>query len=265
MIDSHCHLNFDVLAKNFSQIINNAKKKNITSILSINTKMKDFYSHYELIKNYNSIFLSCGQHPDNVNENNIVSSKDLILMSKNNKVIGIGETGIDLYHSSEHIKSQYKSFENHIEACMQTKLPLIIHQRNSENEIIEILSNYKNNLLPLVMHCFTGSKRLRDFCIESNYYISLSGIVTFKNATDLRDIVKDIPLNLLLIETDSPFLTPVPFRGIKSNEPSFVYYIGKYLSDFFGISIEEFEKITDNNFYTLFKKAIRYKEILNEN
>ena len=114
------------------------------------------------------------------------------------------------------------------------------------------------------MHCFTGSKKLRDFCIDSNFYISLSGIITFKNALNLREIVKDIPLNLLLIETDSPFLTPTPYRG-KSNEPSYVYYVGKYLAEYLGISIEEFEKITDNNFYTLFNKAIRYKEIFYEN
>ena len=226
--------------------------------------MEDFNAHHDLIKNYKSIFISIGQHPEYVNLNNIVSTEKIISISKNKKVIGIGETGIDLFHSKEHIKSQYKSFENHIEACLETQLPLIIHQRNSEKEIIDILSNYRNFSLPLVMHCFTGSKKLRDFCIESNYYISLSGIITFKNASNLREIIKDIPLNLLLIETDSPFLTPYPYRGIKPNEPSYVYYVGKYLSDFFKISINEFEEITDNNFYSLFNKAFRYKEILYE-
>ena len=147
-----------------------------------------------------------------------------------------------------------------IEASIETKLPLIIHQRDSENKIIDILSNYKNYSLPLVMHCFTGSEKLRDFCIEANYYISLSGIVTFNNAKNLRDIIKDIPLNLLLIETDAPFLSPVPMRG-KTNEPSFVRYTGEFLSKLFDISFFEFEKITDNNFYKLFSKAIRYKEI----
>ena len=266
MIDSHCHLFFDSLKNNFSKIIERSINNNITSILSINTKMSDFEEHYNLIKNYKSIFISCGQHPENVTNKNIISTEDIILTCNNNeKVIAIGETGIDLYHSTEHKESQYISFEKHIEACLETNLPLIIHQRNSEEEIIDILSSYKNSSLPLVMHCFTGSKKLRDFCIDSNYYISLSGIITFKNATDLRNIITNIPLNLLLIETDSPFLTPSPFRGIKPNEPSFVYYIGKYLAEFFNISIEEFEKITDNNFYTLFQKAIRCKEILHEN
>jgi len=261
LIDSHCHLLFDSLKNSISKIIERAIKNNITAILSINTKMKDFESHYKLIDDYKSVFISCGHHPENVSNNNIISGEDIIFTCNNNeKVIGIGETGIDLYYTSDHIKSQYKSFENHIEACIETKLPLIIHQRNSENEIIDILSNYKNYSLPLVMHCFTGSKKLRDFCIDSNYYISLSGIITFNNADNLREVIKNIPLNLLLIETDSPFLSPVPMRG-KTNEPSFVRHTGEFLSKFFDISVLEFETITDNNFYNLFSKAIRYKEI----
>ena len=166
-----------------------------------------------------------------------------------------------MYHSKDNIKSQYKSFENHIEATLSTNLPLIIHQRNSENEIIEVLNNYKNDSLPLVMHCFTGSKKLRNFCIDSNYYISLSGIVTFKNANDLREVIKTIPLTSILIETDSPFLSPMPYRG-KTNEPSYVYFIGKYLANFFNVQIDEFEKTTDNNFYNLFSKAIPYSDNL---
>ena len=261
MIDSHCHLFFDKLKNNLPIIVNRAKEKNITSILSINTKLEEFNDHLNLIKNYNSIFISCGVHPENINKNNIPKVKDIVSFCAKKKVIGIGETGLDLYHSTDNIKSQYKSFENHIEATLSTNLPLIIHQRNSENEIIEVLNNYKNDSLPLVMHCFTGSKKLRNFCIDSNYYISLSGIVTFKNANDLREVIKTIPLTSILIETDSPFLSPMPYRG-KTNEPSYVYFIGKYLANFFNIQIEEFEKTTDNNFYKLFSKAIPYSDNL---
>ena len=229
--------------------------------------MEDFDEHYNLIKYYKSIFISCGQHPEHITNKNIISTEDIILTCNNNeKVIGIGETGIDLYHSSEHKKSQYKSFENHIEASYDASLPLIIHQRNSENEIMDVLNNYqKNKLLNVVFHCFTGTKKLRNFCLDNNYYISLSGIITFNNAKELREIIKSFPLNFVLIETDSPFLTPSPYRRIKPNEPFYVYYVGKYLAEFFNVSIEEFEKITDNNFYSLFKKAIRYKEISYEN
>jgi TatD DNase family protein len=261
LIDSHCHLFFDSLKNNFPRIIERAINNNITSILSINTKMKDFESHYKLINDYKSVYISCGQHPEHVTNEDIISAEDIIFTCNNNeKVIGIGETGVDLFHTTDNIKSQCKSFENHIEASIETKLPLIIHQRDSENKIIDILSNYKNYSLPLVMHCFTGSEKFRNFCIEANYYISLSGIVTFNSAKDLRDVIKDIPLNLLLIETDAPFLSPVPMRG-KNNEPSFVRYTGEFLSKLFDISFVEFEKITDNNFYKLFSKAIHYKEI----
>ena len=232
MIDSHCHLFFDSLKNNFSKIIERSINNNITSILSINTKMEDFDEHYNLIKYYKSIFISCGQHPEHITNKNIISTEDIILTCNNNeKVIGIGETGIDLYHSSEHKKSQYRSFENHIEASYDTSLPLIIHQRNSENEIMDVLNNYqKNKPLNVVFHCFTGTKNLRNFCLENNFFISLSGIITFKNANELREVIKSIPLSLLVCETDSPFLSPVPYRG-KINEPSYVHYVGKYLAE----------------------------------
>ena len=138
--------------------------------------------------------------------------------------------------------------------------------KDLDQNIIDVINKYqKNASLNGVFHSFTGTKKLRNFCLDNNYYISLSGIVTFKNANNLRETIKPFPLNFILIETDSPFLTPTPYRNIKPNEPLYVFYVGKYLAKFFDISIEEFEKLTDNNFYSLFNKAIRYKEILYEN
>ena len=261
MIDSHCHLNFDSIKNNLSNIINNSKNNSITSILSINTDPDEFKDHYNLIKNYKSIFISYGLHPENVSLTKSIT-KDLITANTNlEKVIGIGETGLDFYRSTEFKKEQYYCFEKHIEASIETKLPLIIHQRNSENEIIDILQNYqKNSELKIVFHCFTGSNKLKNFCLDNDYFISLSGIVTFKNAYELREVIKDIPLSSLLIETDSPFLSPTPFRG-KPNEPAFVKYIAEYLSEFYKISISSIVKKTDDNFYKLFSKAIRYNEI----
>ena len=256
MIDSHCHLNFNELAENFYNIINNSKLNNITSILSINTDPEDFEEHLNLIKNYNSIYLSYGLHPDKVDTFNQIQLQKFDIACKNEKVIGIGETGIDLYHSQNNLKEQTQVFETHIEASIKHSLPLIIHQRNSEKEIVDILKNYKSNNLKLIFHCFTGSNQLLNFCLENNYYISISGIITFKNASNLRDIIKNAPLNSILIETDSPFLAPEPMRG-KVNEPSFVKYTAEYLAKFFKLSLEEFEKITDNNFFNLFTKAKR--------
>lgn len=261
MIDSHCHLNFESIKNNFSTIIDNAKKNKITSILSINTDPDQFDEHYNLIKDYNSIYLSYGLHPEHVTNTKLIS-KDLISKySKINKVIGIGETGLDLYHSTQYKKEQYKVFEEHIEASIETNLPLIIHQRNSENEIMETLNDYqKTNNLRVVFHCFTGTAKLKNFCLDRNYFLSLSGIVTFKNANELRDTIKDVPISSILIETDSPFLSPVPLRG-KVNEPSNVRFTAEYLSDFFQIPLSKIVKNTDDNFYHLFTKAVKYNEI----
>ena len=261
MIDSHCHLNFDNLSKDFSSIIKRAKENNITAILSINTNPDEFESHYQLIKKHQSLFISYGLHPANVNSFNIPSINSLKYYCEYEQVIGIGETGLDFYRSTEHKSEQYQSFENHIECSYETNLPLIIHQRNSEKEIIDVLNNYqKSKPLKVVFHCFTGSEKLRSFCFDNEFYISLSGIITFKNANDLREVISDFPLQQILIETDSPFLAPVPFRG-KMNEPSYVKYISEYLSDFYNIPQKKFNEITDNNFYKLFSKAIRYNEI----
>jgi len=261
MIDSHCHLNYENLAIDVENIIRKAKDNNITSILSINTDPKEFDKHYKLIKKFKSIFLSYGLHPQQVTESNIVNSTNIIKNISNDRIIGIGETGLDFFHSVKYKKEQYEVFESHIEASYETNLPLIIHQRNSENEIIDVLSNFqKSKPLNVVFHCFTGSSKLLNFCLENGFYLSLSGIITFKNAEELRSVIKNIPLSCLLIETDSPFLTPTPHRG-EINEPSFVKHIAEYLSVFFKVPFEEFISITDDNFYKLFSKAIRYNAI----
>ena len=260
MIDSHCHLNFKKISENIENIIYNSRQNNITSILSINTNPEDFEEHLDLIKNYNSIYLSYGLHPSNVKKSNQIEQINFDKFCKNEKVIGIGETGIDLYYKDNNLKEQTQVFENHIEASIKHSLPIIIHQRNSEKEIIDILKYYKSNNLKLVFHCFTGSNQLLNFCLDNNYYISISGIITFKNASNLRQVIKNVPLKSILIETDSPFLAPEPMRG-KLNEPSFVKYTANYLANFFELSFEEFEKITDNNFFNLFTKAKRDNDL----
>ena len=261
MIDSHCHLNFENIKDNFDKVVQRAIKNNITSILSINTDPDEFDSHYELIQKYKSIFISFGLHPENVKKNKSISIDKILSESKKDLVIALGETGLDFYHSNDFKKEQYLSFENHIECSIINNLPLIIHQRNSENEIMDVLKSYqKKNKLKVVFHCFTGSEKLKKFCIDNEFYISLSGIITFKNANNLRDVIQLVPLKYLLIETDSPFLAPVPLRG-KSNEPANVRYVADYLSNYLNISLNEFINITDNNFYNLFSKAKRYNKI----
>ena len=256
MIDSHCHLNFKSLSKNLPNIIKRFKENNITHLLSINTKPEEFINHLDLIKDYNNIYISYGIHPEEINNESYLSSADIEKNIKNPKLIALGETGLDFYHSIKYKKKQIEVFEAHIEASKIYDLPVIIHQRDSEEEIIKVLNKFKNDNLKIVFHCFTGSKKLLDFCIENNYYISLSGIVTFKNANLLREIIVNASLDHLLIETDSPFLAPAPMRG-KSNEPSFVKYTGEFLAEFYSMTKEKFFELTDNNFYKLFSRVKR--------
>ena len=259
-VDSHAHLDKDISSTNINNIVKNSNKNNVSSILSINTKISEFDQLYKLIKNYNSIWCSVGEHPCNIRKD-FIPSKDLILSKINKKVIGIGETGIDLYYSKNNIDFQIESLKNHIDASIESDLPIIIHMRDSENELMEILckENHKNKL-KLVMHCFLGSKELLNKCLDQDFYISISGIVTFKKSFDLQNLIKDIPLNRLLIETDSPFLSPVPYRG-KQNEPSYIIHTADYISSILDIDISIIANTTSDNFYNLFSKAKKYEKI----
>ena len=260
MIDSHCHLNFKNLSNRIDEVVNNCIDNKISSILSINTNPLEFDDHLKLINNYKGIYISYGFHPCEITDNKQLQNLNFDKYCIYEKVIAIGETGIDLYHSKNFITEQINLFKFHIEASIKHKLPLIIHQRNSEQEIIQILEEYRNENLHLVFHSFTGSEKLLDYCIQNNYYISLSGIITFKNAIKLREIIRNMPLDLLLIETDSPFLSPIPVRGT-INEPSNVSYTASYLSEFFEIDLNDFEEIIDSNFFKLFTKAIKDNHI----
>ena len=254
MIDSHCHLNFPSISKDLKKIIKRSEMNGVTKLLTINTNPVEFDNHYSLIKDFDNIYISYGIHPQEVNEDSSLSFEDIEKKMASPKLIGIGETGLDFYHSTDFKKTQQQIFESHIKASKVFDLPIIIHQRDSEKEIIETLKKYKNDKLKVVFHCFTGSKELLEFCLENKYYISLSGIVTFKNANLLREILKNASLDYLFVETDSPYLAPMPMRG-KDNEPSFVKYTAEYLADFYSMDRESFFKITDNNFYKLFSRA----------
>ena len=254
MIDSHCHLNFSGIRADIKNIIKRCEANGVNKLLTINTNPDEFDDHLSLIKDFDNIYIAYGIHPDEVKYNSYLSLDEIENKIKNSRVIGIGETGLDFYRSIEFKKKQYEIFESHIKASKEFDLPIIIHQRNSEKEIVEVLKKYKNDNLKIVFHCFTGSKELLQFCDENKYYISLSGIVTFKNANLLRETIKNASIDQLLIETDSPFLAPTPMRG-KDNEPSFVKFTADYLADFYSMQKEDFYNLTDNNFYKLFSRA----------
>ena len=260
MIDTHCHLDQQPLIDNLTTVIKRSKDVGIKKLLTISTTVVSFEKILEIIKLDPIIYGTFGIHPHEADKE-LLSKNEIVNNFKNNKkVIGVGETGLDFYYNNSNKINQIKSFENHIEASIDLKIPIIVHSRNAEDETYEVLSKYKKDNLKILMHCFTGSSNFAKKLLNFNTYFSASGIITFKNSLDLQNTFRSIPMEKLLIETDSPFLTPVPFRG-KLNKPSYVKYIAEYLAIFFEIPLSEIIKITDDNFYKLFSKAIRYNEI----
>ena len=253
MIDSHCHLDHEPLYKNISEVITRSKKTGINKLLTICTTIKSFENILKLIVSDPIIYGTFGIHPHESEKDTITIEEIVNNTKKHNKIIGIGETGLDFFYNHSRQDKQISSFKTHIEASIETNLPLIIHSRNAENETYEILESYKNNNLKILMHCFTGTKKFADKMLNLNAYFSASGIITFKNSRELQETFKYIPNEKLLVETDSPFLAPVPMRG-KENEPSYIIYTLKKLAELKNISEEEMINITTNNFEKVFKK-----------
>ncbi|AWD32444.1 putative metal-dependent hydrolase YcfH [Candidatus Kinetoplastibacterium sorsogonicusi] len=251
-IDSHCHINFPELLKNIDSIIKNMEIKKVSNALVVGIDNKSSNLIINLVKKYKNLWASIGTHP-NSHINDDLTYNELCDLSINEKVIAIGETGLDFYNcnSKEIYKIQKNRFCNHIRASINSNLPLIIHTRNAANDTIDILNQEK--AFNGVIHCFTETMDFAKKVLDMNFFISLSGIITFKNAQNLRDIIKYIPLDKLLIETDSPFLSPEPYRG-KINEPSNVTIVAKKVAEIKNIPIDVVAKNTTNNFFSLFKK-----------
>ena len=251
MIDSHCHLDHDPLYTNLNDIIKRSKDAGVKKLLTICTTSDSFKNILEIVKKDEMIYGTFGIHPHETNKELITKDTILVNLNKDTKIIGIGETGLDFFYNNSEKKIQIKSFEEHIEAAIKSNYPLIIHSRSAENETFDILNNYKNYNLKILMHCFTGSENFSKKLQSLNAYFSASGIITFKNSVELQKTFKSIPLENLLIETDSPFLAPVPYRG-KKNEPSFIKFTAEKLALIKQIKIEDLISITTKNFEKLF-------------
>ena len=251
MIDSHCHLDHEPLFNNIDAIIQRSKDVGITKLLTISTSLKSFQNVKELIQKDDMIYGSFGVHPHETNNDQL--TKELIIQNSKplKKIIGIGETGLDYFYKNSNEKNQENSFINHIEAAIELDLPIIIHSRDAETKTYEILKDYKNQNPKLLMHCFTGSLDFAKKLMDLGSYFSASGIITFKNAKDLQETFKQISMDKILIETDSPFLAPIPNRG-KKNEPSFIKYTAIKLSEIKGVSFEKLVLETTKNFNNLF-------------
>ena len=251
MIDSHCHLDHEPLFANLNDIILRSKNVGIEKILTICTTVSSFNVILSIIQKDSIIYGTFGIHPHEVQKYKIDKKEIVKKVLNNNRIIGVGETGLDFYYNNADKKSQIESFENHIDASVELNIPLIVHSRNAEIETFDILKKKYSKNLKILMHCFTGTVSFVENLMTLNAYFSASGIITFKNSLELQNTFKKIPLEKLLIETDSPFLAPVPMRG-KKNEPSYIKYTLEKLAQLKNIDKISLDKITTNNFNNLF-------------
>ena len=251
MIDSHCHLDHEPLFENLDEVLKRSKNVGIKKILTICTTLKSFENIIKIINKDDIIYGTFGIHPHETSNNTVKKDEIIQNVNKYKKIIGIGETGLDFYYNNSDKKSQISSFEEHIKASIDMNIPLIVHSRNAENETYDILKNFNNYNIKILMHCFTGSNEFAKKLLSLNAYFSASGIITFKNSVELQDTFKFLPIENLLIETDSPFLAPVPNRGRK-NEPSFIKFTAEKLARIKDISNQELIDKTTQNFNKLF-------------
>jgi TatD DNase family protein len=256
LVDSHCHLDFPDFASELDAVMTRAREARVGACVSIGTRMDGFARVREIAERFPDVWCSVGVHPHEAEKELLDTPEVLIQATRHPKVVGIGETGLDYYYEHSPRAQQVANFRTHIAAARQTGLPLIVHTRDAEDETIAILSDAmaKGRFTGLI-HCFTGTKRLADAALELGLYISASGIATFKKSDELRAVLKDVPLTRLLVETDSPYLAPMPMRG-KRNEPAFVRHTAAALAALRGVSERELEDATTENFLRLFTKVV---------
>ena len=254
LIDSHCHLDridLKPYEDDFSCFMTAAKANQLEHLLCIAIDLESYPAMLDLVLNFPEISLTVGVHP-NVKECKDPSVDELVALGKLNKVIGIGETGLDYFRSEGDLSWQHQRFRNHIRAAKILKKPLIIHTREAKADTLKILKDEGAEEIGGIIHCFTEDWEFAQNALDLNFYISFSGIITFNNATTIRDVVKKIPSDKFLIETDSPYLAPVPFRG-RPNYPIYVRYVAEQVAELRGITVNKVADITTNNFYNLFQ------------
>lgn len=257
LVDSHCHLNYKGLSDDLDDVIKRARARNITHMLAINARLSEYEEVLAIARAHDTIWATVGSHPHEAENEPDVALDDLLTRAADPQVIGIGETGLDYYYDNAPRDMQKANFRTHIAASRETGLPLIVHTRDADDDTIAILTEeMEKGAFPGVIHCFTASRRLAEACLDLGMYISLSGIVTFKNATDVQATAKDLPMDRLLVETDSPYLAPVPHRG-KRCEPAYTADTAEFMAKLKDIPLEDLARATTDNFFTLFSKAER--------
>jgi TatD DNase family protein len=251
-IDSHCHLdrlNLSLYDDNLDNVIEAAKTVKVDKMLCVSVTLADFPAMAEKTAKFDNVMLTCGTHP--LNQEDEVNTEALLTLSKNERVIAIGETGLDYHYAPETKALQLDSFKKHIQVAKQLNKPLIIHTRDAQEDTLALLREEKAASVGGILHCFTETWDMAEQAIELGFYISFSGIVTFKNASALREVAAKVPDDKILIETDAPYLAPVPHRG-KENQPAYVVEVAKHLASIRGQSVEEIARLSTENFNRLF-------------
>lgn len=257
IVDSHCHLDFPDFDGKLNETVAYAAEHGVRYMQTICTRVSEFEKIYAIAENRANIWCSVGQHPNNVAMDPLCTEEELLNYCARPKTIGIGETGLDYYYDSAPKDAQIASFHTHIAASQKTKLPVIVHTRDADDDTIDILrkENAKTPF-PFLIHCFSTEQKLAEAALECGGYVSVAGIVTFKNAEPLRKALEVVPLERLLAETDSPYLAPVPHRG-KRNTPAFTAHVVEKIAELKNVSFEEAARVTTDNFFRLFSKATR--------
>ena len=255
LADSHCHLNYKGLAEEQGAILKRARDRGVTAMLNISTRESEWDAVIATAEREPDVWATVGIHPHEADAHPHIDTAKLIERARHHRVVGIGESGLDYYYDHSDRERQQASFRAHIAACRETGLPLVVHTRDAEADTAAILADEMGKgAYPGVIHCFTASGDFADKALALGLYISISGIVTFKNAKDLQETAARLPLDRLLVETDAPFLAPVPHRG-KTGEPAFVADTAKFLADLRGESVETLTQATAENFHRLFAKT----------
>lgn len=255
LIDSHCHLNFPEFKGEIPRVLRRAHEAGVTTCLTVNTRLSEALELQTIADAYPEVYCSVGVHPHDAADYQGSDLCDQICrLAAHPKVVALGETGIDLYYENSPVEAQIKSFETHLKASLDLDLPVIIHTREGDKETLACMDKYPK--ARGVFHCFTGSKEMAQAGLDRGYLISFSGIITFKNSQDLREVVKYVPLDSMLVETDSPFLTPMPHRG-ERNEPAFTRHVAEMVAEIKGVPYETVAQQTSQNFFYLFNKVRR--------
>ena len=257
VVDSHCHLDFEGMEENLPAVLARAEAAGVGIMVSISSRVRTFANLASIADKNPSVFCTVGTHPHNAHEEPEVTAEQLAALARHPRCVGIGEVGLDYHYDLSPREAQAEGFRVHIDAAIQSGLPLVIHSREAEQDTIAILESgmTRGRFTPL-LHCFTSRRELADYAVSVGGYVSFSGILTYKSAEDIRQTAAALPLDRIIVETDSPYLAPVPYRG-KSNEPAYVVKTLETLAQVRGLPVDEMARITNDNFFRLFAKVPR--------